>query len=850
MDDASLELYAVLWDGRQHQVICKLKVGDIIYNGCTSEPVLRMASNPSANSPTAEELRRILLSNIQIVDDQPRGAQYGRRGGYATVQGAQGNHQSLTSQYIHGFGNQIMPVERANVGFPLPGPSRNDAQGNLQNLTSQYVSGFGNQVGPTEHANAGVPLPDSSRNDLQGNYQNLTSQYINGFGNQIMRAEQAHAGSRPPRQLRRDAQRFRQDGAQRGLFDWRMNQLRNPVAPTFNQYGLPSPSPASYSFQDEQGMKVFFAQCAYLDKVAAGAIAENEIDSDELQQKHVFRDRLKKLCNDAIHAQYPRSSVSLHLEPYGSIASGFATKGADMDLAVQLSGPLPSESFLKELPHSLESAILGAGHGARLLTRTRVPILKVCEAPNPELYQALVEERNKIDEQHEHDDHPVVDSNTAPNLGTNAIGNSSHPRSSALTVAVPQHDPYSKLVAFASQKRAETDDLAVYADTFKSQALPMVKAHLVSVWEAAALFLQGLPQSVETAIRGKISLDLTQPPITALNDLIDSVITQSVALANQQSKQTKPNTEKKIKPWSREKKMGPLDFPKTGVGVLCDINFSNELAVHNTRLLRFYSLCDARVRLMVLVVKTWAQRRKINSPYSGTLGSYGYVLMVLHFLMNVASPPVIPNLQSPAAFKITKRPLVGQWDVSFFDEAEYINIARSEGRISQNNDPLGVLLRNFFHYYAHQGPHVVANGFNWSRHVISIRMPGGILLKEDKGWTAAKTTLSEDNVEVRQRYIFAIEDPFELDHNVARTVTHNGIVAIRDEFRLAWKILTMVGDRRAMRPDLLDELVEPESDPVQGEGEPSSSGANFKSKGKAKADVVDGAAEAIDALVL
>ena len=51
---------------------------------------------------------------------------------------------------------------------------------------------------------------------------------------------------------------------------------------------------------------------------------------------------------------------------------------------------------------------------------------------------------------------------------------------------------------------------------------------------------------------------------------------------------------------------------------------------------------------MGIFVKVWAKARKINTPYHGTLSSYGYVLMVLHYLMNVAKPPVIPNLQHRA----------------------------------------------------------------------------------------------------------------------------------------------------------------------------------------------------------
>lgn len=63
--------------------------------------------------------------------------------------------------------------------------------------------------------------------------------------------------------------------------------------------------------------------------------------------------------------------------------------------------------------------------------------------------------------------------------------------------------------------------------------------------------------------------------------------------------------------------------------------------------------------------------------------------------------------------------------------------------------------------------------------------------------------------EVRHRYLFAIEDPFELTHNVARTVTHPGICAIRDEFRRAWRILAAIG--RGLPPNdghLFAELIE------------------------------------------
>lgn len=60
-------------------------------------------------------------------------------------------------------------------------------------------------------------------------------------------------------------------------------------------------------------------------------------------------------------------------------------------------------------------------------------------------------------------------------------------------------------------------------------------------------------------------------------------------------------------------------------GIACDIGIENRLAIENTRLLLTYATIDpARVRTLVLFLKVWAKRRRINSPYRGTLSSCEY----------------------------------------------------------------------------------------------------------------------------------------------------------------------------------------------------------------------------------
>ncbi|KAA6400668.1 MAG: putative terminal uridylyltransferase [Streblomastix strix] len=77
----------------------------------------------------------------------------------------------------------------------------------------------------------------------------------------------------------------------------------------------------------------------------------------------------------------------------------------------------------------------------------------------------------------------------------------------------------------------------------------------------------------------------------------------------------------------------------------CDITVNNTLGMYNSELLHMYCTIDPRVRQILLLVKSWAKARQIGSAASKTLSMYGWSLLALNFLQ-VAKPPVIPNLQS------------------------------------------------------------------------------------------------------------------------------------------------------------------------------------------------------------
>lgn len=435
--------------------------------------------------------------------------------------------------------------------------------------------------------------------------------------------------------------------------------------------------------------QAFDAQWHYLAQVAEQEVPPLEITKTEMEEKDAFRLTLEQLCHDLTSIDSSKPLPKVTLRSFGSLSSGFATAGSDMDLAIVTdSAEEIRQHFSLEadsLPRLLEKQLLDLGYGARLLSRTRVPIIKICEKPTPELLDALRKEREKWDALPEEEKHPKPKSPKPP---TEEVGQDAQ---------------------LAGQANGEeTDDAPTSAS--EQPTAPIVPHPSAD----AASSTETVKQSPEARKAHASS-----------------------AQANGDS-EAKPHAEKT---WTREKAKGPLDFPKQGIGIQCDINFFNPLGLHNTQLLRCYSLSDPRVRPMALFVKAWAKRRKINSSYSGTLSSYGYVLMVLHYLVNVARPPVLMNLQLQAEKAGLPPEMVDGWKVRFWRNEEEIMQSARQGVISQNKQPIGVLLRGFFEYFA---SNFHGTGFMWQKEVLSLRTQGGILSKQEKGWTGAKQERSEE----------------------------------------------------------------------------------------------------------
>ncbi|BBN19998.1 non-canonical poly(A) RNA polymerase PAPD5/7 [Marchantia polymorpha subsp. ruderalis] len=205
-----------------------------------------------------------------------------------------------------------------------------------------------------------------------------------------------------------------------------------------------------------------------------------------------------------------------------------------------------------------------------------------------------------------------------------------------------------------------------------------------------------------------------------------------------------------------------VKFTESTTGISCDICVNNMLAVVNSKLLHDYSQIDVRLRQLAFLVKHWAKRRQVNETYRGTLSSYAYVLMCIHFLQQ-RKPAILPCLQD---MRPTYRVTVGNIECAYYDQIETL---QSFG--ANNKETLGELLTSFFEYWAFR--------HDYTRAVISVRT-GGYLSKDEKEWTRRIGN---------ERHLICIEDPLEVAHDLGRVVDRHSIRVLRDEFHRAAKIL-------------------------------------------------------------
>ncbi|MAX45321.1 MAG: hypothetical protein CMB24_00815 [Euryarchaeota archaeon] len=202
--------------------------------------------------------------------------------------------------------------------------------------------------------------------------------------------------------------------------------------------------------------------------------------------------------------------------------------------------------------------------------------------------------------------------------------------------------------------------------------------------------------------------------------------------------------------------------PRSGLHV--DISINNSLALHNTRLLSSYAKSDNRVKELAICVKHWALHRNVSDSVNGTLSSYAWSILVIDHLIEQG---VVANLQSG------DDRVVIELEDSEFD----ITINMENQPETKSDADIASLLLSFFTRLA---------TMDWDNSIISIRN-GGPIARDEKGWmnedpSALDIVNSDKEHPPRMgEHHLAIEDPFDIDHDLSRVVRAEGELRIRNE---------------------------------------------------------------------
>ncbi|CAH0476964.1 unnamed protein product [Peronospora belbahrii] len=240
-------------------------------------------------------------------------------------------------------------------------------------------------------------------------------------------------------------------------------------------------------------------------------------------------------------------------------------------------------------------------------------------------------------------------------------------------------------------------------------------------------------------------------------------------------------------------------FVSRASGIECDLCVENRLAQRNTSLLRAYASADPRVRILAYVIKHFVKQRRMNCAAEGTLSSYGYLLLLIHFLQR-QNPPVLPVLQAlppnwpdepreelprvvcrgpsdeldPSASNGTEG--ASGIDTYFYDPFAFRKssekLASLRNCCARNTQAVGELLLGFFRYFGLQ--------FDASRDVVSVRHPDAGIVTKDEKRLACQWRFSTR---------LSIEDPFEVGYDVAHVLKGSRDKYIRQQFVRAYVLL-------------------------------------------------------------
>ncbi|GJJ72056.1 hypothetical protein EMPS_04413 [Entomortierella parvispora] len=234
--------------------------------------------------------------------------------------------------------------------------------------------------------------------------------------------------------------------------------------------------------------------------------------------------------------------------------------------------------------------------------------------------------------------------------------------------------------------------------------------------------------------------------------------------------------------------------------ISCDINSGHVLGIHNSELIRCYTLIDDRVRPFLYSLKAIVKKQHINDSSQSFLSSYAYVMMAIGFLQ-AQDPPVLPSLQAQPLEQMTILRIQmnheGRNGKDLIDCSFDREISRYENFGRANTKSVGQLLTEFFQFYSRQ--------FDYQTMEVNVRLGGGFRVRDD-----VKKQLSKGRAPQvgRGERKLVVMDPFIRDRNVAGSCQGRHLLQVWLIFEALYLIMSRGEFSKALEPILVRDVAQ------------------------------------------
>ncbi|EDW79919.2 uncharacterized protein Dwil_GK18036 [Drosophila willistoni] len=206
-------------------------------------------------------------------------------------------------------------------------------------------------------------------------------------------------------------------------------------------------------------------------------------------------------------------------------------------------------------------------------------------------------------------------------------------------------------------------------------------------------------------------------------------------------------------------------------GLSTDINVSNPKSIYNSRFVTELISRDLRLKQLNLFLKIWAKKSKINGPACMT--SYCLCVLIVYYLQQRGLLPSIKNLQS------TRLPS-NVWGVNYAYDLK--NVPEISNDVNSFD-----LIRGFFKFYSTLDfESILISPYLGRALNRTLAFLGPHAFPDYYAQMDAIERFTGTRPErFQMQRTLCIQDPFELDHNVAKGVSKANLIYIQQCFTLA-----------------------------------------------------------------